>query len=282
MRTGAGQAVELVRHRPAGLNGLVAGVVGLHEAATGVVERRQPAGSLTLVRLSLGDRLAVTDLAAGDGAGRSYESFVAGFMPGHAGTRYSAGQHCIQLYLTPRGVRLLLGVPGGELGRRLVDLGDVSPALGTLPEQLAVEPDWPSRFARLDDQLRRLAAEGQDADPISDHLWHRIRASAGRVRVSELVEESGWSHRRVISRLRAHIGVGPKAAATVLRFEHALHELDSRNGARSLADLAAGHGYSDQSHLTRDFSRFAGVSPGMIRQGTVATAWTALGRGPAG
>jgi AraC-like DNA-binding protein len=280
MHTDCEQAVELVRHRPAGLSGLVAGVVGLRERSAAVVERRQPAGSLTLVRLSLGDRVTVTDLAVGEGAGRSYESFVAGFMPGYSGAQYFGGQDCIQLYLTPRGVRRLLGVPSGELAQRVVELSDVAPWLGgSLPDQLASEPDWSARFARLDALLWRLAADGQDADLATDELWRRIWATAGRVSVADLVEESGWSHRKLIARIRAHVGVSPKAAAAVVRFEHAMHALGR---ARSLADLATRHGYADQSHLTRDFNRYAGASPTTIRRGTVATAWTALGRGPAG
>ncbi|HEY3923679.1 MAG TPA: helix-turn-helix domain-containing protein [Acidothermaceae bacterium] len=282
MNTELGPDVELVRHRPAGLGGLVAGVVGLRERSTAVIERRQPAGSLTMVRLSLGDRLAVTDLAVGEGAGRSYESFVAGFMPGHSGTRYSGGQDCIQLYLTPRGVRRLLGVPSSELAERLVDLTDVASLLGgTLTDQLTDKADWSARFACLDTLLWRLAAAGKDADLATDHLWRRIWTTSGRVSVADLVEESGWSHRRLIARLRAHVGVSPKAAAAVVRFEHALHALGSADGTPGLADIAALHGYADQSHLTRDFARYAGASPAAIRRGTVATAWTALGRGPA-
>jgi AraC-like DNA-binding protein len=276
-------AVELVRHRPAGLGGLVAGVVGLRERSAAVVERRQPAGSLTLVRLSLGDRLTVTDLAVGEGGGRSYASFVAGFMPGHSGTQYPAGQDCIQLYLTPRGVRRLLGVPSAELAQRVVDLADVAPILGgRLLDQLAGETDWAARFARLDALLRQLAVDGQDADPASEQLWRRIWTTAGRVRVADLVEESGWSHRRLITRLREHVGVSPKAAASVVRFEHAVHEIGGTGGTPDLADLAVRHGYADQSHLTRDVARYAGTSPAAIHRSTVPTAWTALGRGPAG
>jgi AraC-like DNA-binding protein len=282
MNTEPGPDVELVRHRPAGLGGLVAGVVGLRERSNAVIERRQPAGSLTMVRLSLGDRITVTDLAAGEGAGRSYASFVAGFMPGHAGTRYAGGQDCIQLYLTPRGVRRLLGVPSSELAQRLVELTDIAPPLGsTLTDQLTEKADWSARFACLDTVLWQLAADGKDADPVTDHLWRRIWTTAGRVSVADLVEESGWSHRRLIARLRAHVGVTPKAAAAVVRFEHALHAIGRTDGAPGLADIAAQHGYADQSHLTRDFARYAGASPAAIRRGTVATAWTALGRGPA-
>jgi AraC-like DNA-binding protein len=168
------------------------------------------------------------------------------------------------------------------LSQRVVELTDVAPQLGgSLPDQLACDADWSARFARLDALLWRLAANGQDADPATDHLWRRIWTTAGRVRVAALVEESGWSHRRLIARLRAHVGVSPKAAAAVVRFEHAMDEIGRLDGTPGIADLAVRHGYADQSHLTRDFARYAGASPAAIQRATVATAWTALGRGPA-
>lgn len=270
------QLVELARHRPAGFSGLVAGVVGLRENAEGVVHRRQPAGSLTMVRLSFGDRLAITELSDGYGAGRSYESFVAGFMPGHSATHYAGRQDCIQLYLTPRGVARILGVPGGELARHVVDIADVVPLLGgTFLDQLATEPGWPERFASLDAILHLLAARGRECDPMAEAAWRQIEASAGTVRVGELLAKSGWSHRRLVTRLREHVGLNPKAVAAVVRFEQAVHELSA---TPALAELAARCGYADQSHLTRDFARYAGASPAALRRSAVPTAWTALGK----
>jgi AraC-like DNA-binding protein len=35
-----------------------------------------------------------------------------------------------------------------------------------------------------------------------------------------------------------------------------------RSGGGGLATLAHDHGYADQSHLTRDFTRIAGLPPG--------------------
>jgi AraC-like DNA-binding protein len=273
---------ELVRHRPAGLDGLVAGIVGLREHCAGVAERCQPAGSLTMVRLSLGDRLAITALSDGEGAGRSYASFIAGFMPGFSATHYSGRQDCIQIYLTPSGVARILGVPGGELGRQVVDVADVVPQLGEgFLDQLAVQPDWPARFALLEAVLHTLVSRGRDTDPLVDGLWHRIAASAGTIRIGSLVEQSGWSHRRLVTRLRDHVGVSPKSAAAVVRFEHAVHELSAQEMAGGLAELAYRRGYSDQSHLTREVARYAGTSPASLRGTRVPTAWTALGYPPA-
>jgi transcriptional regulator GlxA family with amidase domain len=73
-----------------------------------------------------------------------------------------------------------------------------------------------------------------------------------------LIEKSGWSHRHVTSRFRSQVGVTPKVAAGVIRFERAAAAVPAE---APLADVAARYGYADQSHLTREFVRLAGRTP---------------------
>ena len=62
--------------------------------------------------------------------------------------------------------------------------------------------------------------------------------------------------------LRFHdqIGLPPKSAAKLVRFDHAAHRLIAGQEAR----VAADGGYSDQSHLHRDIMAFSGVTPGTL------------------
>jgi transcriptional regulator GlxA family with amidase domain len=61
------------------------------------------------------------------------------------------------------------------------------------------------------------------------------------------------------------IGMSPKRAARVIRFDRTRRALQSRarivSGALDLARLAADHGYHDQPHLIRDFHAFTGLAP---------------------
>jgi hypothetical protein len=107
---------EFVRSAPdSRLSGLVAGRCGYRERAQTSVRRRLAATSLIPVILSFGERLEVEEIADGQGAGRSYESLVAGFQPGHALTRFTGSQFALNLYLTPLGVYRILGIPGSAL-----------------------------------------------------------------------------------------------------------------------------------------------------------------------
>jgi AraC-like DNA-binding protein len=252
---------EFVRAAPdPRLRGLVAGRFGYRERTQAPIQRRLPATSLIPVVLSLGDRLEVVEVVDGQGAGRSYESLLAGFQPGHALTRITGAQFGLRMYLTPLGAYRILGIPGSALAWGVHHLEDIAPnVVRSLPDRLASLPTWAERFAVVDEVIAQMADRGREPDPLVEWVWRQLQASGGRVRIADLVAKSGWSHRHVISRFRDHVGVTPKIAANVVRFERAAAALVSQRW--SLAEVAARYGYADQSHLTRDFVRFAGNTP---------------------
>ncbi len=59
-------------------------------------------------------------------------------------------------------------------------------------------------------------------------------------------------------------GMSPKALSSLFRFQKLVPRVVDADA--TLVDLASSHAYSDQAHLTRDFVRRAGVSPGRFRQ----------------
>src|SRR6266702_4461028 len=55
--------------------------------------------------------------------------------------------------------------------------------------------------------------------------WRQLLREGGALRVSELAAGTGWSGRHLTSRFRAEIGLTPKAAARVIRFDRARRRL---------------------------------------------------------
>jgi len=276
------EVVRLPTHP--GLQGLVAGIVGFREQSAVPLERRQPAGTLLPLVLSFGDPFEIVDVAAGEGAG-TYGSFLSGFMPGPASTRSGHSNACVQVYLTPLGVSRLLGVPGQEVAGRVIAVEDLIPQLGaSFSERLAEAGTWRPRFDLVQSTL--LARAGPPVDPLVSWLWDRITESGGQVRIGDLVAETGWSHRYVTTRFQRAVGLTPKAAAGVVRFERAAADISTssihRLGALPVAEVAARHGYADQSHLTRDVVRYAGETPAALAVSQRPTAHTALGTTPGG
>ena len=182
---------------------------------------------------------------------------------------HAGAQSGIQVALRPLGARALLGLPAGELAA--LDLPAEAVLGGVcaeLHEKLRSAVGWPERFAVLDEILLRRAglswAADADVAPEVSWAWHELLREGGATRVSELAAGTGWSERHLTTRFRAEIGLAPKAAARVVRFDRA-RRLLVRNltagGDYLLADLAADCGYFDQAHLAREFRALAGCPP---------------------
>ena len=91
-------------------------------------------------------------------------------------------------------------------------------------------------------------------------VWQRLVASGGGPSIRALAADVGWSHKHLIARFKQQIGVTPKRAARLVRFDRLLRRL---GGPRrpDWPQLAAEHGYVDQAHLIREFREFVGASP---------------------
>jgi AraC-like DNA-binding protein len=201
-----------------------------------------------------------------------------GQPPGEFGTLLG-GLHCtpaliahegaqsgIQVALRPLGARALLGLPAGELADIDVPaeavLGGVC---AELRDRVRAAAGWPERFAVLDEILLRLASTSPEVAPEVSWAWHQLLREGGTVRVAALAAEAGWSGRHLTNRFRAEIGLTPKAAARVIRFDRARHllvrQLTATGSDTRLADLAVACGYFDQAHLAREFRALAGCPP---------------------
>jgi len=125
-------------------------------------------------------------------------------------------------------------------------------------EQLRAAGSWDDRFAIVGVALARRLEAGRTVDPEVAFAWREMVTTRGRARVEALAAEAGWSRKRLWSRFRSQIGLTPKHAARLVRFDHAAHRLAA---GQSAALVAAESGYADQSHLHRDVMTFAGVTP---------------------
>src|SRR5690349_342928 len=193
-----------------------------------------------------------------------YGTLLGGLHSVPALITHAGAQSGIQVALRPLGARALLGLPAGELAE--IDLPAEAVLGGVcaeLRDRVRAAAGWPERFAVLDEILLRRAAHADVAPEVS-WAWRQLLREGGALRVSELAAGTGWSGRHLTSRFRAEIGLTPKAAARVIRFDRARRLLVRKltaGGDYLLADLAADCGYFDQAHLAREFRALAGCPP---------------------
>lgn len=227
--------------------------VGVEPAA----HRGLPSPYLTVI-VTLDDPLDVAAHPDPAAPPDRYDSLVGGLHTAPALIVHNGRQSGIQLAVSPLGARALFGMPAGELASIDVHAVDVlGPCVRRLRERVLAAPGWAGRFAVLDEfLLRRLDADPAVLPPPEVvRAWHRIVGTGGTVPVAALAREVGWSARQLSGRFASEIGLSPKAAARVVRFDAARRALQAGlagGGDLSLARIAAESGYFDQAHLARD------------------------------
>lgn len=202
-------------------------------------------------------------IAIRDATGRQQRgSLVAGlgFEPMHV--QRADGFACLQVRLSPVIAGAVLGTSPAGLGGAVVALDDLwGREASLLAEQLADAHSWEDRFALMEGTLARRLAMKAPVDADIAHAWGRIVDSRGTARVADLAAELEWSRARLWSRFRSQIGLPPKRAAQLVRFDYAAHRLVAGQDA---AGVAADCGFADQSHLHRDVQAFTGTTPATV------------------
>jgi AraC-like DNA-binding protein len=224
------------------------------------VHRGLPSRYLTFI-VTLGGTVDLAALPDSAQPPASFTTLAGGLHATPALISHDGHQHGIQLHLTPLGARVLFGMPAGELASTVVDLGTLlGPVAGELVERLRAARTWTDRFLELDSVLARIVKQRDGPAPEVEWVWRRLTASHGRVEVTTLAGEVGWSRRHLGERFRREFGLTPKVAGRVMRFEvaHRLLRTPQRPG---LADVAARAGFYDQAHLHREWRDLAGCTP---------------------
>jgi AraC-like DNA-binding protein len=262
---------EHCHRRPAGpLRPFAAGYAGYRQRGVPPARHRGlPSPFLTLI-FTLDEPLVLLAHPDPRQPPGDFGALLGGLHSAPALITHDGAQSGIQVALRPLGARALLGLPAGELAGLDVPAEAVlGPLCAELRARALAAPGWPERFAILDEiLLRRLATATQAAQattpaPEVRFAWHQLLRTGGTARISDLAAETGWSSRHLTSRFRTEIGLTPKAAARVVRFDRARHLLitKAQDSGYHLADLATACGYFDQAHLAREFRALAGCPP---------------------
>ncbi|OZM70272.1 AraC family transcriptional regulator [Amycolatopsis antarctica] len=224
------------------------------------LHRGLPSRHLTLV-VSLAAPVRIVGMPGGQ-APAELSGFVGGMHTSSALIAQDAEQSGVHIDLHPLGVRNLLGLPSAELSGHVVGLAELDrPRLAELPERLHEAGSWPRRFAILDQTFRAESVQAPGPAPEIGWAWRRMLADGGTGAVATLAGEVGWSRRHFSERFRAELGLSPKQAARVLRFERACEALRARPDT-DLAELAVACGFYDQPHLSNEWRALAGCTPG--------------------
>ncbi len=181
---------------------------------------------------------------------QSEHLYVEGWVtPLQHGPRYARAEGCRRLVgarLEPWMATALFGrLPSGD-GRPPPHLADlIGEEAGALKELLLSQPDEAALFACFTDWLH--AFIGRRPVPASFSVEAASERSARRKYVRE-------------------VGLSSKQWRLLHRLDRVLRDPNLTTSDRPLAHLAQEHGFSDQSHFTRDLVRLTGATPSRLRR----------------
>jgi AraC-like DNA-binding protein len=209
--------------------------------------------------ISLDAPINVRQMSNGAPHAARFSALVSGLHDGFAMVERTCSWEGLHVFFRPLGLQAVLGATAAELACGAVALSDLCPRdAPELMERLSSTRDWQARFAILDEVLTRRLTPAKGS-PLVAHAWRQLAGSHGRRSVESLAQDTGWSRQHMADRFRAELGITPKTAARIFRFERAYGLIS--NLRQPLADVAAACGYADQAHMTRDWNALTGTSP---------------------
>lgn len=121
------------------------------------------------------------------------------------------------------------------------------------------------RVEVLEAMLRSRLGTGS-TDPLVSLAVQALSHQGENIRVSSLARRLGLSQDRLEKRFRRAVGATPKQFASLTRLRATMN---AYRPDVNLGLLAAEHGFSDQSHFSRELRAMTGMSPGEFFRGFV-------------
>jgi AraC-like DNA-binding protein len=250
-----------VRLPAAALCPFVAHYAGIraHGLPRGAVQHAAPSHYVDLI-IGLNRPIDVVRMPSTVQQPGKFTALVGGLQAAPTSVLLEGSLDLLHLFITPLGVRSLLGVPSSALASRVIDLADVwgEPRASELVDRLAITSDWEERFAILDEMFLR-ALRPAEAPRALAYAWARLARLHGDMPIAALARELGMSRRYFGELFRAELGVAPKTAARIFRFERACRLIMEER--LPIADVAAACGFHDQAHMTVEWRALAGRTP---------------------
>ncbi len=154
------------------------------------------------------------------------------------------GKPLSMLVDTVDGIELVFGEHATEIVNKVLSLSDFEEQVALLNKRL-LERCPP----RMSAQARRVKK-----------LCRHISDDVSLVRVDDLIRISRMSERSLQRLFSKYVGVSPKHAIRVIRFQETLQTM-KRGDSIDWVQLAVGLGYFDQSHFINDFRDMTGCAP---------------------
>lgn len=166
------------------------------------------------------------------------------------------------------GIHLLTGIDMRHISDKIIDANNVwHHEIDLLYEEILDKKNIYERINTLEHFLKRKKAQQRFKEKISKDKTYIVKHSIHQMEANKTYDisklrEGVFTSKKTFERyFLNHIGVSPKQYATICRFNHVCSHLNELIEEPDWHDVIVSFGYYDQSHLIREFKRFAGKTP---------------------
>lgn len=190
-------------------------------------------------------------------------SFLYGQLNGFKDIYSNDAITLIIVVFQPNGIHQLLGIPANEFLDAIIAIDAVFGKNGLiLEEQLADQNNNHSRVELLNHFFCNITSKKTISNQLilNDSL-NFIISNKGYFSVADLVKYTGYSERHLERKFKESIGLNPKKFGNVIRLHHFLKLIKNKTDDTNLTSICYEAGFSDQSHLIKEFRKHTGISP---------------------
>lgn len=169
----------------------------------------------------------------------------------------------------PNGIHQLLGITANEFLDSIIPVEDIFGQKASILQEKLSEENDEVKIELLNHFFKNQIAK----KPVSNQLIINssldfIIANKGYFSVKQLVEYTGYTERHLERKFKECIGLNPKKFGNIIRLHHFLKLLKNKSDNTNLSTICYDAGFSDQSHLIKEFRKHTGISPTEYLQNT--------------
>ena len=228
----------------------------LQDSTSGIVTQRTwPTGCMSLV-FHRGERLKVTNRDE-----LQPQSFICGQESGYSDVTSTGDIEMIVVVFQPHAAKIFFRMPVTLLRDRNVAIEDIeNTALRDLAHKVEDSENYDTSIALIEDYFYKCLLYGTNYHlPRLAEVIHHINKSS-QTNIKTLSDIACLSEKQFSRIFSENIGTTPKDFMRIVRLQRTLSIMQHNQGI-GFARLSYECGYTDQSHMIKEFKLFSGYTP---------------------
>jgi AraC-like DNA-binding protein len=167
----------------------------------------------------------------------------------------------IAIEFRPHGALPIFGIPMSETFNGIWDCDELFGRWGrNVREALNNLERVDQKVAFLQDQLIALLRRNERSNPIVEYCVNVLKSADGRMAISQLAKQTGYSRRYLDQLFKQYVGLSPKVLGGIFRFQKFYRKWAEGQSFDTLKEDLYEH-YYDQAHFIKEFKKMTGYSP---------------------